>query len=310
MDKKIMGIHHITSLVGNVQENVDFYTKLLGLRLVKKTVNFDDPETYHLYFGDKEGSPGTVITTFPYENARSGRIGDGQVGITTYVVPEGSLEFWMDRLDKNNISYNKTNRFSEDFIEFHDVHGLKLELVERKEVEKSNFVTDDISEDVAIKGFAGAVLYSASPKDTVDTLENLLGLDKVEEEGEYIRLKAYGDIGNIIDIKTTSSGTGVNSVGTVHHIAWRAKDGLELLEWQNKLREAGFMVTDVRDRNYFKSIYFREKGGILFEIATDKPGFAIDEDVDSLGEELKLPQQYERLREDLEKKLTPIKKIS
>lgn len=308
MINKIMGIHHITSIVGNAQENVDFYTKILGLRIVKKTVNFDDPGTYHLYFGDKEGSPGTIITTFPYEDAKPGKIGDGQVGITTYVIPEGALEFWINRLDKNKISYAKTKRFGEDFIELHDTHGLRLELVERREGDKSNWGIDDITEDVAIKGFGGAVLYSSSPKETVDTLENLLGFEKIGEDGEYIRFKAYGDIGNIIDIKTTSSGIGINSVGTVHHIAWSTKNDSEQLEWQNRVRENGFMVTDVRDRNYFKSIYFREKGGILFEIATDEPGFAIDEEVESLGEDLKLPPQYERLRDELEERLTPIEK--
>lgn len=307
MKNKIMGIHHITSLVGNAQENVDFYREILGLRIVKKTVNFDDPGTYHLYFGDKEGSPGTIITTFPYENARPGKIGDGQVGITTYVVPKGALDFWKNRLKKNNIDYKSTRRFDEDFIEFHDIHGLRLEIVERDEGEKSNWLVDDITEDVAIKGFGGAVLYSASPKDTADTLENLLGIERIAEEGEYIRFKSYGDMGNIIDVKTTSSGIGIGSIGTVHHIAWRTKDDAEQVEWQSLARENGFAVTDIRDRNYFKSIYFREKGGILFEIATDVPGFAVDEDVESLGESLKLPPQYERLREELENRLTPIK---
>lgn len=308
MNEKIKGIHHITSIVGDAQENVDFYTEVLGLRLVKKTVNFDDPGTYHLYFGDKEGSPGTIITTFPYENARPGKIGDGQVGITSYAVPEGSLDFWEKRLDRFNVSYEKKKRFNEESILFHDIHGLKLEIVERKNGGKSNWIVDDITEEVAIKGFAGAVLYSASPHDTAATLEKLLGLEKVGVEGEYIRFKAYGDIANIIDIKTTSSGSGINSVGTVHHIAWTVKDDSEQMEWQKMLRENGFMVTDVRDRNYFKSIYFREKGGILFEITTEEPGFTVDEDVETLGEELKLPSQYERLREELEEKLSPIEK--
>lgn len=307
MSKKIMGIHHITSIVGNAQENVDFYVKVLGLRLVKQTVNFDDPGTYHLYFGDKEGSPGTVITTFPHENARPGRIGDGQVGITTYVVPKGALTFWMDRLTAYKIAYSQTKRFGEDSIEFNDVHGLKIELVEREEGDRSSWHVDDITEDVAIKGFGGAVLYSMAPKETADTLENLLGLERIGEDGDHIRFKAYGDRGNIIDVKSTSSGRGINSVGTVHHIAWRTKDAHEQIHWQKEARANGFTVTEVRDRNYFKSIYFREKGGILFEIATDGPGFGIDEDIESLGSSLKLPEQYERLRTELEERLTPIK---
>lgn len=306
MNNKIKGIHHVTSLVGNAQENVDFYTKVLGLRMVKKTVNFDDPGTYHLYFGDKEGSPGTIITTFPYEDARPGRIGDGQVGITTYAIPVGSLDFWINRLEKFNISYKNTKRFNEDFIDFHDVHGLRLELVERAEGQMSNWKTDDITENEAIKGFGGAVLYSLSPNETAETLENILGLEKVAEEGEYIRFRAYGHIANIIDIKTSSSGRGINSLGTVHHIAWSTKGDSEQLEWQKLLRENGFNVTDVRNRNYFKSIYFREKGGILFEIATELPGFAVDEDLESLGQDLKLPAQYESIREKLEDRLSPI----
>lgn len=308
MNNRIKGIHHVTSIVGKAQENVDFYTEILGLRLVKKTVNFDDPGTYHLYFGDQKGSPGTVITTFPYEDARPGRIGDGQVGITTYLVDEGALEFWKKRLDINKISHNKSNRFGEDFIEFSDVHGLKLELVERKDGPKSKWSSHGIDQDLAIKGFGGAVLYSSSPKDTAYTLEHIFGLEKIGEEGDYIRFKAYGNIGNIIDIKKTSSGKGINSVGTVHHIAWSTKDESEQLQWQKLLRKNGFSVTDVRDRNYFKSIYFREKGGILFEIATEEPGFAVDEDLESLGNELKLPPQHERLRDQLEKSLSPIKK--
>lgn len=306
--KKIKGIHHITSIVGDAQGNVDFYTKVLGLRLVKQTVNFDDPGTYHFYFGDKVGSPGTIITTFPYGNARQGRIGDGQVGITTYVVPEGALEFWENRLNKYNISFSKTSRFGEDYIEFSDVDGLKLELVERKDGNLSDWIYDDITKEVAIKGFGGAILYSLLPNETADILENVFNLEKVGVDGDFIRFKADGNIGNIIDVKTTSQGRGITSVGTVHHIAWRAANEQELLEWKKLLKEAGYAVTEVRDRNYFKSIYFREKGGNLFEIATDEPGFAIDEDVESLGESLKLPKQYERLREKIEKELIPIKR--
>lgn len=306
MKKKITGIHHITSIVGNVQENVNFYGEILGLRLVKKTVNFDDPQTYHLYFGDEDASPGTIITFFPHENARKGIVGDGQVGVTSYVIPLGSMEFWEKRLDKFNIKYGKENRFNEEFIAFEDPHGLKIELVEREEGKVNTWTIDDIDSNVAIKGFGGAVFYSLVPHKTADTLENVLGLEKIGEEEEFIRFKSSAEIGNTIDIRTTTSGRGINSVGTVHHIAWRADDSLDQLEWQSLVRQNGFTVTDVRDRNYFEAIYFREKGGILFEIATDGPGFAIDEDKDSLGENLMLPEQYEKHRGELEKILTPI----
>lgn len=309
MKKKTKGIHHITAIVGNVHENVEFYSKVLGLRLVKKTVNFDDPQTYHLYFSDEDATPGAVITFFPYENARPGRIGNGQVGVTSYLIPVGASKFWEDRLNKFNIQYKKTKRFGEEFIEFTDPHGLKLELVEREGGKKNSWAVDDITPDVAIKGFAGAVLYSHSPKDTAEVLENILGLEKVGEEGDYIRFKASADIGNIIDIKTTSLGRGITSLGTVHHIAWRADDEQDLLEWHKLVKENKFAVSQVRNRKYFKSIYFSEKGGILFEIATDVPGFAVDEDKALLGQKLMLPEWYEDMREELEKTL-PFGQIS
>lgn len=306
MRKRMTGIHHITSMVGNAQENADFYGNVLGLRLVKKTVNFDDPATYHLYFGDKDASPGTIITFFPYEGARKGVIGDGQVGITTYLIPVGASKFWEDRFNRLNVEYRKTSRFNEEFIEFNDPHGLKLELVERENGDKNQWRVDDINPDLAIKGFGGAVLYSSLPYETAKTMEGLLGLEKIGEEGEFIRFKSSADIGNIVDIKTTSSGRGINSVGTVHHIAWRADDDMDQVQWQELAKKNGFGVTDIRDRNYFKSIYFRERGGILIEIATDGPGFAIDEDMDSLGEKLMLPPQYENMRSSLEETLIPI----
>ncbi|HLS54398.1 MAG TPA: VOC family protein, partial [Tissierellaceae bacterium] len=172
---KTKGIHHITSLVGNVEENVDFYGRILGLRLVKKTVNFDDPRTYHLYFGDRKGNPGTVITFFPYEDTRAGIVGDGQVGITSYMIPNGASNFWKERLEKYNINYQLTSRLGEDFISFKDHHGLKIELVERDEANENQWSISGIGPDVAIKGFAGAVLYSIKPYETAATLETLFG---------------------------------------------------------------------------------------------------------------------------------------
>lgn len=306
MKKRTSGIHHITSIVGNAQENVDFYGRVLGLRMVKRTVNFDDPETYHLYFGDEDARPGTIITFFPHENARRGIVGDGQVGVTSYAIPLGSLKFWEDRLDKFKVKHEKINRFNEDSILFEDPHGLKIELVERDQGQVNTWEVDDIDSSLAIKGFAGAILYSRLPEDTAETLEKLMGLERIGQEGQYIRFKSSADIGNIVDVKTSSSGRGVNSVGTVHHIAWRADDDLDQVEWQELAKENGFGVTEVRDRKYFKSIYFRERGGILFEIATDGPGFTIDEEKDSLGQVLKLPPQYEDYREKLEKSLPAI----
>ncbi len=305
--KKTSGIHHITAIVGHPQENVDFYAGVLGLRLVKKTVNFDDPETYHLYFGDEGGKPGTIITFFPWVGARQGVIGDGQVGVTSYVVPKGALTFWESRLTKFNVAYTKKNRFGEEYLAFDDPHGLHLEIVEREEGEKNTWTFGKVTPDYAIKGFGGATLFSKQPEKTADLLENVLGLEKVAEEGNLVRYQSSSDIGNVVDLKITSSGNGMMGAGTVHHIAWRAIDDNDQLEWQKYVSEHGYAVTPVQDRNYFNSVYFREHGEILFEIATDPPGFALDESHETMGEQLKLPIRYEQYREQLEERLIPIK---
>lgn len=306
MQKKTTGIHHISAIVGHPQENVDFYAGVLGLRLVKKTVNFDDPGTYHLYFGDEGGKPGTIITFFPWPNAYQGRIGDGQVGVTTYVVPEGALPFWANRLATFSIQFRKAERFGEQVLQFDDPHGLHLELVARKEGDPNGWEIGNITQDVAIKGFGGATLYSSHPEATAKVLTELLGLEMVATEAEFTRYQSSADIGNIVDLKMVPGRKGQMGVGTVHHIAWRAKDDEDHLEWQQYVADHGQYVTDVKDRNYFNAIYFREAGEILFEIATDPPGFAHDESYETMGNELKLPLQYEHNREELESTLVPI----
>ncbi|MCY9150309.1 ring-cleaving dioxygenase [Bacillus haynesii] len=306
MKKKTSGIHHITAIVGHPQENVDFYAGVLGLRLVKKTVNFDDPGTYHLYFGNEGGKPGTIITFFPWVGARRGVIGDGQVGVTSYIVPKGAMAFWENRLAKFNVPYTKMNRFGEEYLEFDDPHGLHLEIVEREEGEKNNWKSGEITADHAIKGFGGATLLSKQPEKTAELLEKVMGLEKVGEEGDFVRFRSSGDIGNMIDLKLTTISSGQMGTGTVHHIAWRAIDDNDQLEWQKYVAENGYRVTPVQDRNYFNAIYFREHGEILFEIATDPPGFAHDESHQTMGEQLMLPAQYEHYREQLERRLIPI----
>lgn len=305
MSKKTAGIHHITAIVGHPQENVDFYAGVLGLRLVKQTVNFDDPGTYHLYFGNEGGKPGTIITFFPWANARQGKIGDGQVGVTSYVVPKGAMGFWEQRLAKFGVPATKMERFRELYLEFDDPHGLHLEIVEREEGEKNTWQTGEINSDVAIKGFGGATLLSVRPDETAQLLENVMGLQKVGQEGDFIRFQSSADIGNVIDLKLTTIGRGQMGVGTVHHIAWRAKDDEDQLEWQKYVADSGYGVTAVRDRNYFNAIYFKEHGEILFEIATDPPGFAHDESLETMGEKLMLPEQYETHRDQIEKALIP-----
>lgn len=306
MKKQTTGIHHITAIVGHPQENIDFYAGILGLRLVKQTVNFDDPGTYHLYFGNEEGKPGTIITFFPWADAYQGQIGDGQVGVTTYVVPLGAINFWKDRLTKFNIEYREANRFGETYIQFDDPHGLHLEIVEREGGEENNWAFGDVTKDVAIKGFGGAILYSSRPVETAATLVDVMGLEVVSQEGDYTRFKATADIGNIIDLKMTTGRRGTMGVGTVHHIAWRANDNEDHIEWQEYAMSKGQHVTEVKDRNYFNAIYFRESGEILFEIATDPPGFAHDETPETMGSNLKLPVQYEQYRERIENSLIPI----
>ncbi|WP_152655568.1 ring-cleaving dioxygenase [Oceanobacillus sp. CFH 90083] len=306
MTKRTSGIHHITAIVGHPQENLDFYAGILGLRLVKQTVNFDDPGTYHLYFGNEGGKPGTIITFFPWANAYSGKIGDGQAGVTSYVIPEGALGFWEQRLEKFEIPFEKTESFGESYITFDDPHGLHLELVERKEGDDNTWTFGAVTSEVAIKGFGGATLFSAQPEKTADLLEHVMGLEKIGQEGDLIRFRSTADIGNVIDLKTKPTGRGQMGVGTVHHIAWRADDDKDQLEWQQYVGEHGYSVTPVKDRNYFNAIYFKEHGEILFEIATDPPGFAHDESEETMGSELKLPVQYEQHREQLERTLIPI----
>lgn len=306
MKKQTTGIHHITAIVGHPQENVDFYAGVLGLRLVKQTVNFDDPGTYHLYFGNEGAKPGTIITFFPWPSAYKGRIGDGQVGVTTYVVPVGAFEFWKKRLAKFDVAFTEVERFNEQYIQFDDPHGIHLEIVERAAGEENSWTFGEVTKEVAIKGFGGAILYSSKPEETAATLVDVLGLQYVGQEGDISRFQATGEIGNIIDLKMIAGVRGAMGVGTVHHIAWRAKDDIDHKEWQQYAMSKGQYVTDIKDRNYFNAIYFRESGEILFEIATDVPGFEHDESFETMGNELKLPAQYEQNRARLEEELIPI----
>lgn len=305
MGRQTMGIHHITAIVGHPQENVDFYAGVLGLRLVKQTVNFDDPGTYHLYFGNEGGKPGTIMTFFPWANASQGVIGDGQVGVISYAIPKGAMAFWKKRLEKFKIPFSTEKRFNEEYLKIKDPHGLLLEIVEREKGENNRWSFGEVTPDVAIKGFAGANLYSSQPEKTAELLEEVMGLDRVGEEGEWMRFRSAADIGNIIDLKTVTGRRGQIGVGTVHHIAWRAKDDQDQLEWKEYVKAKGYGVTPVRDRNYFNAIYFREHGEILFEIATDPPGFAHDESRGTMGEKLMLPEQYEKIRDRIERGLIP-----
>ncbi|WJH37343.1 ring-cleaving dioxygenase [Paenibacillus sp. CC-CFT747] len=306
MTLQTAGIHHITAFASDPQANVEFYAGILGLRLVKKTINFDAPEVYHLYFGNESGGPGTIITFFPWPGSRKGRIGGGQVGTTTYVVPPGSFSFWKERLEGFGLTVEETTRFGETFLQFRDNEGLQLELVEREEGPLSGWSFGGIPAEHAIKGFGGAVLYSVNPAVTADVLQNVLGLVPAGEENGFARFEAPGELGNRIDLPLEAMDWGAGGAGTVHHIAWRAKDYEEHAEWQAFAESRGLRPTTIIDRQYFHAVYFREGGGILFEIATDPPGFAVDEPAEELGSRLMLPEWYEPQRDQIEANLLPI----
>lgn len=300
------GIHHITAFVNDAQKNVDFYAGVLGLRLVKKTINFDAPDVYHLYYGNENGAPGTIITFFPHPNAMRGIIGSGQTGVTVYTIPVGGLPFWEKRLTSFDIPFERKTRFGEQYIRFFDKGGLLLELVEREEGAPSKWSFNGVTPEYAIKGFGGAVLYTSVPDRTIQVLEKMLGLEQIGEEDGIVRLRASGDIGQIIDVQSTGIQRGVGGAGTVHHIAWRAKDYTEHEQVQKQLDQAGYNPTPIIDRQYFNAVYFQEPGGILFELATDPPGFARDEPQESMGTKLMLPEWYEPHREQIEQLLPPI----
>ncbi|MEK3714490.1 ring-cleaving dioxygenase [Paenibacillus sp. FSL R7-0333] len=306
MNKQTMGIHHITAIVGHPQENMDFYAGVLGLRLVKQTVNFDDPGTYHFYFGNDGGKPGTIITFFPWADAYQGKIGGGQVGVTSYVIPAQAMAFWRERLTAFKVAYTEMERFGEQYLEFDDPHGLHLELVEREAGERNEWTFSGVTPEVAIKGFGGATLLSTQPEQTAELLEKVMGLTFAGQEGDVARYHSAADLGNVVELKVTAVPRGEMGVGTVHHIAWRAKDDQDQLEWQEVVHDNGYGVTPVQDRNYFNAIYFREHGEILFEIATDPPGFAHDETPETMGTSLMLPEQYEPHRAQIEQVLLPV----
>ncbi len=307
-EQRTAGIHHVTAFVQDAQRTVDFYSGFLGLRLVKKTINFDAPEVYHLYFGNEGGSPGTIITFFPWKGSRHGRVGSGQVGITAYVVPTDAFEFWQERLNKFSVDYKETTRFGERYLQFEDPDGLRVEIVAREEGARSNWAFGGIPADKAIKGFGGAVLFSGAPSKTGAVLEQVLGFELEREDGEYRRYRGTGDLGNKIDIllDPESAGDAIGGSGTVHHIAWRAKDDVDHVAYRSRALNNGMQPTPVIDRNYFNAIYFREPGGILFEIATDPPGFAHDESFETMGEKLMLPSWFEPHREAITAGLPPI----
>jgi len=294
------GIHHITAIAGDPQRNLDFYTEALGLRLVKRTVNFDDPGSYHFYFGDSIGTPGTIMTFFPWPGARRGARGSGQVTTVSFAVPRNSMAFWKERLRATHVIAEEIEgRFGSNALRFLDPDGLQLELVASANEESSS--------ERPIPGFAAPTLEVRNPEKTEKLLTEILGFEFVAEENNRRRFRGSGSNASAeIDLVSSEAGFGQIAAGTVHHIAFRAADDDEQLKVREQLAARGLNVTPVIDRQYFHSIYFREPNGILFEIATDGPGFLIDEPADALGETLKLPPIYESKRNEIERVLPTI----
>ena len=309
MDKKIKGIHHITAIAGDAKRNLDFYTRVLGLRLVKKTVNFDDPGTYHFYFGNEGGDPGTILTFFPWEGIVPGRRGTRQATEVGFSVLPGSFDFWLDRLDKENIIYNKpAKRFNEEYLTLIDPDGLKLELVATEEDSRTPYTGNGVEAPYAIRGFYNITLSLEGYEKTATLLTDLFGYTLIAEEVNRFRFASGADEGaSIIDLVCLPDGhLGQSGGGSVHHVAFRAKDNEEQAYFRRQLASLGYNVTPSIDRDYFMSIYFREPGGVLFEIATDPPGFLTDESLEELGHGLMLPKMYESRRAKITSILPPL----
>jgi glyoxalase family protein len=310
MENKILGIHHITAIAGNAKRNYHFYTHVLGLRLVKKTVNFDDPGTYHFYFGDEKGTPGTILTFFPWDNVKSGKYGTGIATDIGYSVPAGSLEFWENRFKQLGVKITGSGRrFNEGYLSFEDPDGLPLTLIipETKD-NRAGWQTDEVKGDVAIKGFHSITLTLKNASATAKILTDIFNYKLVTQEGRRYRYATNEiETASIVDIvEEPGTAQAVNAGGTIHHVAFRVKDEQTLMAFREKVLAFGLGITEKIDRNYFFSLYFREPGGVLFEIATDNPGFAVDEPVDKLGSGLKLPPQYESYRNRIEAHLPVI----
>ena len=312
MTHPILGLHHVTATVDQAQPDLDFAVDTLGLRLVKKTVNFDNHHVYHFYYGDERGTPGTIWTTFPYHGrgVRIGTKGAGQVTVTSFSVPADSLAFWQTRLAERGIPViETTSRFGEAALVCSDTSGLQFELVGTTRDARTPWTSGEVRADTAIRGLHSVTMVVRSPEKTLDLMTGLLGFALVNEEGNRLRVGVEGDRpGQVIDIVADPQAPpAMNGIGTVHHVAMAIASADDQLRLQQELIKYGCQVTDVRDRCYFTSIYFREPGGVLFEVATVQPGFTVDEPLPTLGSALKLPPWEEPHRADIERGLAPVK---
>ncbi|MEO0930317.1 MAG: ring-cleaving dioxygenase [Pseudomonadota bacterium] len=307
MLKQIKGLHHVTSLASSARENNAFFTNVLGLRRVKKTVNFDAPDVYHLYYGDGAGSPGTVMTYFPFPNAGRGRSGVGEVGRTSFSIPTGSSQAWLDRFATFDVKGVSTDeRFGQKRVLFEGPDGDLFALVESDDA-RTPWTRGGISDAMAIRGFHSADMRLQDGAASAELLQ-FMGYEKLDTEGDVTRfIVPGGNDANAIDLQILPDAQyAAQGAGSVHHIAFAVENRARQLEVREALLDTGYQVTPVIDRDYFYAIYFRTPGGVLFEVATNEPGFDRDEDTAHLGEALKLPSQHEHLRARLEGLLEPL----
>lgn len=301
------GLHHVTGIAGDPERNAEFYVETLGLRFVKQTVNHDDKYTYHFYFGDGEGTPGTNITFFPWgDRGRQGKFGAGQTLTTAYSIHLESLDYWLDRLESQDIDVSgPTERFGQTVIEFDDPDGITLELVASTDAPRGHqWEASPIPATHQLQGFHSVTLAVSDIDPTAEVLTTGLGYEfEAEEDGRYRYRSAAGGPGSIVDLVETDQPRGQMGTGTIHHIAYKAEDTAEQEQWRDHLADQNLHVTEIIDRKYFHSIYFREPGGVLFEIATMGPGFTIDQNQDELGKELALPEWLEDERNEIESRL-------
>jgi len=314
IEDSIPGIHHVTAIAGDPQANIDFYAGMLGLRLVKLTVNFDDPMTYHLYYGDGQGHPGTILTFFPWPNAMRGRIGTGQVTVTAFAVPDRSLDFWEKHLQQRRINCKREHSpFGEELLALTDPDGLQLELVSTPHADPDRaWRYGLVPPEFAIRGFHYVTLTEEGYERTAVLLTGTMGFRLMESKDNRFRYAtpsgSGSKAGTMVDLLCTPAGrSGLVAVGTVHHVAWRTPTDEQQIEWRRVLSSRDYNVTPVIDRKYFHSIYFREPGGVLFEIATDPPGFAVDEPAEEMGSHLVLPAWLEPHRAELEQALPKVR---
>ncbi len=303
------GIHHVTAISGAPERNLDFYTRVLGLRLVKKTVNFDDPGTYHLYYGDERGTPGTILTFFPWAHAAAGRLGVGETQETAFRVPAAALGYWTHRFLAKGVEHGTPEkRFGETVLTFSDPDGMRFALVAVAGAEtEASWRNGDIPAEHAIRGFHGVTLLLANAAPTAAILTGVLGFREAGHEEALTRYRTDDVLGGYVYLREVGGfPRGRLGRGSVHHIAFRAADDGAQAAMAKAAENLGLQVTEQKDRNYFRSVYFREPGSVLFEVATDDPGFAVDEPVERLGHALKLPRFLEPRRAELEAKLPPL----